>query len=101
MDTPQEWDTYDDSSNLISPKQFTKYVLIPHVATALISEDLEISFEDALKVLDASADYGCHANADLPEDLDIVVTPPPKQEPVHPLEQSDPYAAETNYDNLG
>ncbi|KAJ7879870.1 hypothetical protein B0H13DRAFT_1892033 [Mycena leptocephala] len=37
VDTPESWDTFDDSSNLLSVRKFTKFVLVPHIATTLIS----------------------------------------------------------------
>ncbi|KAJ6570551.1 hypothetical protein DFH09DRAFT_1362670 [Mycena vulgaris] len=88
VDKPQQWDEFEETSNLISPERFTKFILIPHVAMALISADLEIGLEDALGVLDDSRRYGDLMNANKPEEtVDVVDTPkkkktqPPKDVP--------------------
>ncbi|KAJ7707960.1 hypothetical protein B0H14DRAFT_2646730 [Mycena olivaceomarginata] len=62
VDTPQNWDKRDNVSPLISSQHFIDYILAPHAAASLISEDLEISFSDALIVLDESGDFGDYFN---------------------------------------
>ncbi|KAJ6545559.1 hypothetical protein B0H19DRAFT_1167975 [Mycena capillaripes] len=39
-------------------EHFIEFVLIPHVAVCLIAEDMEVSYENALDIKDASADFG-------------------------------------------
>ncbi|KAJ7124119.1 hypothetical protein C8R43DRAFT_1241007 [Mycena crocata] len=75
VDKPSPWDQFDDSSNLISPKKFSEFILIPHIAASLISQDLEISLSAAVEVLEDSANYGTLFNGDIPEKVDIIVTP--------------------------
>ncbi|KAJ7480383.1 hypothetical protein B0H11DRAFT_1915908 [Mycena galericulata] len=84
-DTPQPWDLYDETSNLISPRKFSKFILVPHVAAYLIAEDLEITLNDAVEVLENSSEYGRLFNGDLPEKVDIVLTANPEssQPPRH------------------
>ncbi|KAJ7045033.1 hypothetical protein C8F04DRAFT_1067474, partial [Mycena alexandri] len=72
IDTPNNWDEYDDESNLISPTKFTKFILIPHVAASLIAEDLEIELYEAVNILQLSQQYGLLFNADAPEKVDIL-----------------------------
>ncbi|KAJ7187058.1 hypothetical protein C8R46DRAFT_1274095 [Mycena filopes] len=74
-DIPVNWDEYEDDSNLISLSKFTKYVLIPHVAASLIAEDLELELGPAVEVLLKSQEYGLFFNADIPEKIDILVSP--------------------------
>ncbi|KAJ6552482.1 hypothetical protein DFH09DRAFT_1319233 [Mycena vulgaris] len=64
IDAPKRWDSYDDSSNLISVTQFTKFVLIPHAALMLISDDLEIGVEESFEVLQGSREYGTLFNTE-------------------------------------
>ncbi|KAJ7508163.1 hypothetical protein B0H11DRAFT_1902479 [Mycena galericulata] len=80
-DEPKSWDAFDDSSNLISPAKFLEFILVPHVAASLISEDLEISLR---------------VNGDEPQKVDIVVPvrnvasqPPRHRKPVN-LKLPDP-----------
>ena len=77
IDTPQTWDKYDHASNLLSPRKFIKFILSPYVAAALISEDFETDFEDAVEILEVSNHYGCLVNNNAPadENVDILVTP--------------------------
>ncbi|KAJ7929410.1 hypothetical protein B0H13DRAFT_2310560 [Mycena leptocephala] len=72
-DIPEDWDEFDDASNLISTNEFVKFILIPHVAATLISQDLQISLQDAVTVLEDSAVYGNLFNGDLPENVDHVI----------------------------
>ncbi|KAJ7175208.1 hypothetical protein C8R43DRAFT_1201912 [Mycena crocata] len=58
VDKPSPWDQFDDSSNLISPKK-----------------DLEISLSAAVEVLEDSANYGTLFNGDIPEKVNVIVTP--------------------------
>ncbi|KAJ7015855.1 hypothetical protein C8F04DRAFT_1284539 [Mycena alexandri] len=74
IDTPNNWDEYDDGSNLISPTKFTKFILIPHVAASLIAEDLEIKLREAVDIL-LSEHYDLLFNADPPPKVDIVASP--------------------------
>ncbi|KAJ7482113.1 hypothetical protein B0H11DRAFT_2193450 [Mycena galericulata] len=64
INTPHEWDKEDPNSETISPSDFIDYVLVPHAATVLIADDLEIDFEAALEVLSASSDFGDLSNPD-------------------------------------
>ncbi|KAJ7720655.1 hypothetical protein B0H16DRAFT_1792704 [Mycena metata] len=75
IDTPNNWDEYDDDSNLISPNKFMKFILIPHVAASLIAEDLEIELREAVDILELSEQYGFLFNADPPPKVDIAVSP--------------------------
>ncbi|KAJ7456341.1 hypothetical protein B0H11DRAFT_2321607 [Mycena galericulata] len=85
LDTPKPWDLYDETSNLISPRKFSKFILVPHVAAYLIAEDLEITLNDAVEVLENSSEYGRLFNGNLPEKVDIVlaVNPESSQPPRH------------------
>jgi hypothetical protein len=85
VDKPKPWDTFDDASNLISPKKFLQFISVPHIAASLISEDLEISLHDAVEVLIDSRNFGCIFQADSPEKVDIIVTATndPTQPPRH------------------
>ncbi|KAJ7467302.1 hypothetical protein B0H11DRAFT_2239542 [Mycena galericulata] len=85
LDTTQPWDLYDDTSNLISPRKFSKFILVPHLAACLITEDLEITLNDAVEVLENSNEYSRLFNGDLPEKVDIVVAANPEssQPPRH------------------
>ncbi|KAJ7444598.1 hypothetical protein B0H11DRAFT_2277020 [Mycena galericulata] len=83
LDTPKPWDQYDDTSNLISPCKFSKFILVPHIAAWLIAEDLEISMNDAVEVLKNSNEYGELFNGDLPEKVDIVVAANPESSQHH------------------
>ncbi|KAJ7023955.1 hypothetical protein C8F04DRAFT_1303559 [Mycena alexandri] len=74
-DTPHNWDKYDDDSNLISLNKFTKFILIPPIAASLIADDLEIDVNQAIKVLEASEQYGLLFNGDPPEKIDILECP--------------------------
>ncbi|KAJ7436752.1 hypothetical protein B0H11DRAFT_2206881 [Mycena galericulata] len=60
LDTPKPWDLYDVTSNHISPRKFSS--LVPHVAPHLIAEDLEITFNDAVDVLESSNEGVLAAN---------------------------------------
>lgn len=87
VDRPQIWDKCDDNgnSNFMSTRKFSKFILIPHIAASLISQDLEISLRDAVEILEDSRPYGLLFNADLPEKVDIVVpsNDAPSQPPRH------------------
>ncbi|KAJ7811512.1 hypothetical protein B0H13DRAFT_1926692 [Mycena leptocephala] len=84
VDTPQNWDDFDDSSNLLSVKKFTKHILVPHIATTLISEDLECTFAHAVNTLEDSRRCGeiLYPN-ELEEKVDVIVTPK-NEEPSEP-----------------
>ncbi|KAJ7877302.1 hypothetical protein B0H13DRAFT_1893311 [Mycena leptocephala] len=85
VDTPQSWDAFDDSSNLFSVKKFVKHVLVPHIATTLISEDLECTFAHAVNILEDSRRCGEILYPNQPEEkVDIIVTPK-NDEPSEPL----------------
>ncbi|KAJ6574381.1 hypothetical protein B0H19DRAFT_1371471 [Mycena capillaripes] len=76
IDKSQNWDEFDDASNLISFKKFTKFILIPAVATNLIAEDLECDLKDALDILEDSRRCGEVLHADQPrENIDVYATP--------------------------
>ncbi|KAJ7817601.1 hypothetical protein B0H14DRAFT_2601895 [Mycena olivaceomarginata] len=47
VDLPRRWDEIDQE--LITPEEFASFVLIPHVAASLISDDLNISLHDAVE----------------------------------------------------
>jgi hypothetical protein len=81
VDTPQNW----DDSNLLSVKKFTKHILVPHIATTLISEDLECTFAHAVNILEDSRRCGEILYPNQPEEkVDIIVTPK-NDEPSEPL----------------
>ncbi|KAJ7901534.1 hypothetical protein B0H13DRAFT_1882872 [Mycena leptocephala] len=76
IDKPQNWDEFDDASNLISFKKFTKFILIPAVATNLIAEDLECDLKDALDILEDSRRCGEVLHADRPrKKIDVYAIP--------------------------
>lgn len=85
VDQPKPWDTFDDASNLISLKKFTKFILVSHIAASLISEDLEISLHDAVEVLIDSRNVGLIFQPDSGDNVDIIVTATnyPTQPPRH------------------
>ncbi|KAJ7441936.1 hypothetical protein B0H11DRAFT_2251779 [Mycena galericulata] len=62
IDAPHKWDKGDPNSEMIYPSDFIDYILVPHAAAVLISYDLEINFEAALKVLSARSDFGDVSN---------------------------------------
>ncbi|KAJ7016307.1 hypothetical protein C8F04DRAFT_1346843 [Mycena alexandri] len=55
---PDKFDDYDSASNLISVKDFVSFIVTPHIASLLISEDHDISIEDATQILEESSDFG-------------------------------------------
>ncbi|KAJ7478820.1 hypothetical protein B0H11DRAFT_2194155 [Mycena galericulata] len=74
LDTPEPWDLYDVTSNHISPRKFSS--LVPHVAAHLIAEDLEITLNDAVEVLENSNECG-------PVDIVLATNPESSQSPRH------------------
>lgn len=90
VDTPQNWDDFDDSSNLLSVKKFTKHILVPHIATILISEDLECTFAHAVNTLQIKTLEDSRRCCEIlypnqPEEkVDVIVTPK-NDEPSEPL----------------
>ncbi|KAJ6451869.1 hypothetical protein C8R47DRAFT_1329607 [Mycena vitilis] len=58
VDKPYPWDEHDNSSNLISVKKFTYFVLVPQVAATLIAQDMECSDTEAVDVLEDSRRCG-------------------------------------------
>ncbi|KAJ7688113.1 hypothetical protein B0H17DRAFT_1135768 [Mycena rosella] len=58
IDTPDHWDKPGKHAELISASSFIDHILVPYVATCLIADDLEISFEMALVVKSESSDFG-------------------------------------------
>ncbi|KAJ7813749.1 hypothetical protein B0H14DRAFT_3149714 [Mycena olivaceomarginata] len=52
------WDASNVDSKTIPPYYFIHYILAPFVATLLISDDLTITFDSALRTLVDSSDYG-------------------------------------------
>ena len=90
IDTPEDWDEFDEASNLISVKHFSEFILIPHLAASLIAEDLGIDLTEAIEVLDTSYEYGslvnANSNANSDEKVNILVTPSkpnPSEPPRH------------------
>ncbi|KAJ7029149.1 hypothetical protein C8F04DRAFT_1187930 [Mycena alexandri] len=97
-DTPQNWDEFEDDSNLISPAKFTKFILIPHLAASLIAQDLESTLREAIDILEASEQFGLFFNADPPERVDIILSPIHSQQ-APPRTQSQAFAAKAKEDN--
>ncbi|KAJ7743275.1 hypothetical protein DFH07DRAFT_943211 [Mycena maculata] len=62
---PDSFDEYDETSDLISLKDFTSFILTPFAASVLIADDGGITFEEAVDVLDNSNNYGDMMQADL------------------------------------
>ncbi|KAJ7920322.1 hypothetical protein B0H13DRAFT_1867658 [Mycena leptocephala] len=85
IDTPESWDTFDDSSNLLSVRKFSKSVLVPHIATTLISQDQECTFAHTMNILEDSRRCGEILYPNQPEEkVDVIVTPK-NDEPSEPL----------------
>ncbi|KAF7358775.1 hypothetical protein MSAN_01216700 [Mycena sanguinolenta] len=81
-DQPQEWER-SRYNCLPSQDQFTHYVLAPFVAASLISKDLDVDFNAALKVMQESSDYGDLFN---PFPLPVSYSSPsPPLSPLQPL----------------
>ena len=55
---------YEDIQAL-SNRKFSSWVLIPEIMTQLIEEDMELTTEEAMKVLEESFDYGNTLFADV------------------------------------
>ncbi|KAJ7659062.1 hypothetical protein DFH06DRAFT_1472524 [Mycena polygramma] len=53
-----EFDDYDETSNLIDLKDFIAFILTPYVAALLIAEDRTIALSDAHDICDASSEFG-------------------------------------------
>ncbi|KAJ6494475.1 hypothetical protein C8R45DRAFT_177228 [Mycena sanguinolenta] len=84
QDQPQEWER--SRYNCVpSQDQFTHYVLAPFVAASLISKDLNLDFNAALKVMQESSDYG-----DLFNPLPLPATYPSPSPPHSPLQLTVP-----------
>ena len=86
IDTPEDWDEFDEASNLISVKHFSEFILIPHLAASLIAKDLGIDLTEAIEVLDMSYEYGSLVNANSDEKVNVFVTPSkanPSEPPRH------------------
>src|ERR1700730_12106432 len=65
--------TPTDAFAPLSLNHFTKYFLVPFVATQLIAEDLNTSYEDAWEELVASGDVGASLQYDVDhEALDAI-----------------------------
>ncbi|KAJ6451863.1 hypothetical protein C8R47DRAFT_1329604 [Mycena vitilis] len=59
--------------DVISFEQFFEFVLIPHVVTRLIALDMEVEYEEAVDIKDASCDFGAmfHWNPKDPHLLEL------------------------------
>ncbi|KAJ6521517.1 hypothetical protein B0H19DRAFT_1244590 [Mycena capillaripes] len=57
-DEPEDFDDYDETSNLIELKDFISFVLTPFVAALLIADDRGITLEEARDVRDNSNAFG-------------------------------------------
>ncbi|KAJ6564124.1 hypothetical protein B0H19DRAFT_1067715 [Mycena capillaripes] len=57
-DEPEDFDDYDETSNLIELKDFISFVLMPFVAALLIADDRGITLEEARDVRDNSNAFG-------------------------------------------
>jgi hypothetical protein len=62
VDTPRHWDETDDDSALMSEADFVDHVLVPYFTVCLISDDLQIDFASAMKVLEDSDTFGKAVN---------------------------------------
>ena len=58
---------YEDIQAL-SNRKFSSWVLIPEITTQLIEEDMALTTEEAMKVLEESFDYGNTLFADVDEE---------------------------------
>ncbi|KAJ7907637.1 hypothetical protein B0H13DRAFT_2662276 [Mycena leptocephala] len=58
VDTPRQWDDTDDDSALIPEADFIDHILLPYLTLCLISDDLQIDFLRAIKVLEESDAFG-------------------------------------------
>ncbi|KAJ7465387.1 hypothetical protein B0H11DRAFT_2197791 [Mycena galericulata] len=103
INTPHEWDKEDPNSETISPSDFIDYILVPHAATVLIADDLEIDFEAALEVLSASSDFGDLSNLDPGDQNDqnsgsreIFIRTPSPVPPAKPSKKSERQTASTS-----
>ncbi|KAJ7871079.1 hypothetical protein B0H13DRAFT_2350087 [Mycena leptocephala] len=54
VDTPRQWDETDDDTALISEADFVDHILVPYLTVCLVSDDLQINFPSAMKVLEES-----------------------------------------------
>ena len=58
---------YEDIQAL-SNRKFSSWILIPEITTQLIEEDMQLTKEEAMKVLEESFDYGNTLFADVDEE---------------------------------
>ena len=58
---------YEDIQAL-SNRKFSSWILIPEITTQLIEEDMQLTMEEAMKVLEESFDFGNTLFADVDED---------------------------------
>jgi len=58
---------YEDIQTL-SNRRFSSWVLIPEITTQLIEEDMQLTTEEVMKVLEESFDYGNTLFADVDEE---------------------------------
>ena len=58
---------YEDIQAL-SNQKFSSWILIPKITTQLIEEDMQLTMEEAMKVLEESFDFGNTLFADVDED---------------------------------
>ncbi|KAJ7938996.1 hypothetical protein B0H13DRAFT_2301198 [Mycena leptocephala] len=58
VDTPRQWDETDDDTALISEADFVDHILVPYLTVCLVSDDLQINFPSAMKVLEESDTFG-------------------------------------------
>lgn len=67
-DNRDSFDKYDETSNLITLKDFISFILTPFTASLLIAEDRDIDLSDATDVQDASNKFGdmCQPDDDDP-----------------------------------
>ncbi|KAJ6527713.1 hypothetical protein B0H19DRAFT_1275075 [Mycena capillaripes] len=64
VDTPHPWDEANDQCALLSKQDFIDCIVVPFIATALISEDLEIDFLPALEAFEESNELGAMFRTD-------------------------------------
>ncbi|KAJ7871766.1 hypothetical protein B0H13DRAFT_1895595, partial [Mycena leptocephala] len=58
VDTPRQWNDTDDDSALIPEADFIDHILLSYLTLCLISDDLQIDFLRAIKVLEESDAFG-------------------------------------------
>ncbi|KAJ7077176.1 hypothetical protein B0H15DRAFT_805346 [Mycena belliarum] len=66
-----DFDRYDENSNLLNLKDFISFVLTPFTAALLISEDRGVSIEEADTIRDTSSKFGEVAHPENDDDTEL------------------------------